>query len=592
MSVLIFCLIYYLLLCASLAGLFQKAGYEKTLAWKPFTNFRIWCEIIGRPKWWGLLLFIPIVNIFILAGMNVDMIKSFGQYSFGQAALAVIYSPISFFKLSFDDTATYLGASVPHERAYQQEIRAARKNKDQEMLDTLVAENPYQKSDTREWAEAIIFAVFAAAFIRMFLIEAFVIPSPSMEGSLMVGDFLFVSKINYGVRMPMTIAQFPLIHNRLPLLNRESYLKQPSLNYSRLRGFQNIKRNDPIVFNYPAGDSVYLLNNRSYSAGDLRTGNLSRSAELSILSGKSKLTTRPIDKRDHYIKRCIALPGDQIAIKDRQVYINEEAVENPSGIQFRYFVQFLDPIELSQLQELDISNADHIKDVQVLSEEKRQFSLILNQTQIEQLETQFPGVQIFPDKRYVLIYNRQRIDDRWFLSWGIGPAQITSRSNNQYVLILNDKQYARIKADNVSGLKIKEYVRNPRAIFPNDPKHFPDWTLDNYGPLVIPRAGTTVQINPQNIALYERIINVYENNTLTVQKGRFFINGLPSNEYTFKQNYYWMMGDNRHNSEDSRFWGFVPEDHIVGKPLFIWFSTREGNLFNGIRWRRIFNSVN
>jgi len=591
-SVLIFCLIYYLLLCASLAGLFQKAGYEKTLAWKPFTNFRIWCEIIGRPKWWGLLLFIPIVNIFILAGMNVDMIKSFGQYSFGQAALAVIYSPISFFKLSFDDTATYLGASVPHERAYQQEIRAARKNKDQEMLDTLVAENPYQKSDTREWAEAIIFAVFAAAFIRMFLIEAFVIPSPSMEGSLMVGDFLFVSKINYGVRMPMTIAQFPLIHNRLPLLNRESYLKQPSLNYSRLRGFQNIKRNDPIVFNYPAGDSVYLLNNRSYSAGDLRTGNLSRSAELSILSGKSKLTTRPIDKRDHYIKRCIALPGDQIAIKDRQVYINDEAVENPSGIQFRYFVQFLDPIELSQLQELDISNADHIKDVQVLSEEKRQFSLILNQTQIEQLETQFPGVQIFPDKRYVLIYNRQRIDDRWFLSWGIGPAQITSRSNNQYVLILNDKQYARIKADNVSGLKIKEYVRNPRAIFPNDPKHFPDWTLDNYGPLVIPRAGTTVQINPQNIALYERIINVYENNTLTVQKGRFFINGLPSNEYTFKQNYYWMMGDNRHNSEDSRFWGFVPEDHIVGKPLFIWFSTREGNLFNGIRWRRIFNSVN
>lgn len=523
MGLLLFLIISYILLSVTLYPLFVKAEEEGWKALVPGYNFVVWCKVIGRPSWWALLLLIPIVNIFILVGMNVDMVRSFGKLTLGDSALAVIYAPLSFFLLSRDAKATYLGPTVPKERAYAKQIKEAAKNKDERLLSKLDRENPYKKSAGREWVEAIVFAVFAAAFIRMFLIEAYVIPTSSMEGSLLVGDFLFVSKVHYGIRTPMTVAQFPLIHNTLPYIGSESYLHNPKLPYYRLPAIQKVKHNDPVVFNYPEGDSVFIRPTRTFSVYDQR-----RSPEMVGPYRQSEVRVRPLDKRDHYIKRCIGLPGDKLEINDRQVYLNGEAAQNPTNVQFRY---------------------------RLISPQK------INGNKLEELNINLTEVQAYLDPRI--------------------------QSTNFH---LSQTQVEGLKA---AGAKLEPVMPNyrPGQLFPHDKANFGTWTMDNYGPLTIPKKGATVAITPLNVPLYRRIIQTYEGNTLEIRNGRIFINGEQTTQYTFKQDYYWMMGDNRHNSEDSRVWGFVPEDHIVGKPLFIWFSTKNGSLFNGINWGRIFSSA-
>ena len=334
-SVFLFFLISYVLVCLTLYKVFPKANVDGWKALVPGLNFVEWCKIIGRPGWWALLLLIPIVNIFIAVGMNVDMVRSFGKYSFLDTAIAVIFSPISFFQLGKNDDDKYLGPTIIQEQDYAQQLKEAHENGDKRLLKKLEANNPYKKSEGREWVESIVFAVFAAAFIRMFLIEAYVIPTPSMEGSLLVGDFLFVSKAHYGIRTPMTIVQFPLLHNTTPFLQSESYLKKPSLGYHRLPAITNVKRNDPIVFNYPEGDSVYLTPSRSVSVYDVRRN---PGAYSMAIRGK-QLRVRPIDKKDHYIKRCIGLPGDKVEIKNRKVFINDEPGNEPTNVQFSYLVK-------------------------------------------------------------------------------------------------------------------------------------------------------------------------------------------------------------------------------------------------------------
>ncbi|MEM9992107.1 MAG: signal peptidase I, partial [Bacteroidota bacterium] len=344
MNILIFFIISYVLLSVGLYFLFQKTDkVEATKGLIPVVNFIEWCKLVGRPTWHVALLFVPLVNIFIYAGMAVEMVRSFGKYQFWQSVLAVLAAPIYFIILGKKEDEEYLGPNRTLEADYQARIDNAIEEKETRTLKKLQAQNPYKKSAGREWIEAVIFAVFAAAFIRMFLVEAYVIPTSSMEGSMLVGDFLFVSKAHYGIRTPKTVAMVPLLHNRLPVFNSESYLKSPSLEFRRLPAIENIDRNDPVVFNYPEGDSVYVFPTRTWSIYDYRRNSIKDQIPLHhqrVQQGKSKLVTRPIDKKDHYIKRCVAVGGDSLEIRDRQLYINGQIAQNPVNLQFVYLVRY------------------------------------------------------------------------------------------------------------------------------------------------------------------------------------------------------------------------------------------------------------
>ena len=557
--------------------LFPKAGVD---AWKglvPGLNFIEWCKIIGRKPIFAAWLLFPIVNLFIYAGMCVDMMRSFGKESFLDAAISVIYAPIAFFRLSKSKDDKYNGPVMAQEKEYFEKVKLAEQGDDKYALKKLQANNPYKKTVGREWSEAIIFAVFAAAFIRMFLIEAYKIPTGSMEGSLLVGDFLFVSKAHYGIRMPQTIAMIPLLHNQIPILNRESYLKSPSLPYKRLPAIENIEHNKPIVFNYPEGDSVYVIPGRTYSVHD---GKRNPRIQDVIKKSRERLVVRPMDKRDHYIKRCLGMPGDSLQIIGRQVHINGKAVENPTSIQFRHMVEHKGfKLNEEKFREWGISPLD-------MNDAKQEDSrvLILNQEQIEKVKKMDDRIKIYPVKNYrVQTVGGTNIMQK-LEAYSIPKAAVSVFVKQ--ALSLSDEQALALQKDSLVSVTPAATT----SIFPHN-RDSKRWTVDDMGPIYIPKAGATVKLTPNNIAYYERIINVYEDNDFKVEGSKFIINGEATTEYTFKQNYYWAMGDNRHNSEDSRVWGYVPEDHIVGKPLFIWFSTKEGDFRKGIQWRRIFNGA-
>ncbi len=522
MGVLIFFLISYVLLSISLYLLFPKAGVDAIKGLIPGINFVEWCKIIGRKPIYALWLLFPIVNIFVYAGMCVDMMYSFGKRDFIDSALAVIYAPFAFFRLAKDEKVSYKVAAYQDAQDYKVKLEEAEKSGDKYALKKLQKNNPYEKSVGREWGEAIIFAVFAAAFIRMFLIEAYKIPTGSMEGSLLIGDFLFVSKAHYGIRTPETVAMIPLLHNRIPFIDTESYFESPSIPAFRLPALESIAHNKPIVFNYPEGDSVYVIPGRTYSIHDAR-----RNPGIANLVKKRKmgLDTRPIDKRDHYIKRCIGMPGDSLQIIDAQVYIDGVPAQNPSKLQYRYIMK---------------PN----------------------------------GVNVNINK---------------MTEWGISPTYDIAQEQGVYILTLNQEELEKVKS-----LDPKlELIRMPNRAgnsFPHS-EISKEWTVDDFGPIWIPKKGATTQLTADNIAFYRRIIEVYEENTFAQKGNTFIINGEETDRYTFKQDYYWGMGDNRHSSEDSRYWGYVPHDHIVGKPLFIWFSTTDGNMGNGINWSRIFSGA-
>jgi len=531
MGVLIFFIVGYILLSISLFFLFPKADEAGWKGLVPGLNFVVWAKIIGRKPAYAAWLLFPIVNIFIYAGMCIDMVRSFRHYTFWESVLAVIGAPIFFFYLAFQEKEKYDGPTVIKEREFHQQMEEAKERNNRRQLSKLQANNPYKKSATREWAEAIIFAVFAAAFIRMFLIEAYVIPTSSMEDSLLVGDFLFVSKAHYGIRTPQTIAMIPLLHNRVPIVGGESYLENPKLPYYRLPALESIDRNDMIVFNYPEGDSVYIFPERTWSIHDYRRGTIPPPYAQQIMNGRKKLITRPMDKKDHYIKRAVAVAGDSIEIRDRQLYVNGQPAQNPSKLQYMYTIST-------------------------------------------------PNGQV---------------NTRNFADWGISDEDRIQESPGGMVLILTEEQKQKIQSLDqsitIEPIDMQIMDSGSSKLFPGDPRINSGWTVDDFGPIWVPKKGETVLINESNIALYQRIINVYEDNDFAMRDGKIFINGQEATEYTFKMNYYWAMGDNRHNSEDSRVWGFVPEDHIVGKPLFIWFSLKEGQLSKGVNWKRIFTSA-
>ncbi len=382
------------------------------------------------------------------------------------------------------------------------------------------AEPKKKKSKAREWTDAIIFAVVAATVIRVFFIEAYTIPSGSMEKSLLVGDFLFVSKVNYGARIPMTPVAFPFAHHTMPLTGTKAYWDGVQWKYRRLPGLQDIKRNDVVVFNFPEGDTVAL------EAQDGNYYQMLLQSDRQAIHANYTIVSRPVDKRENFIKRCIAIAGDTVSMVDGLAIVNGKKTPLVGTGGFSYLVEFKsDDINLGLFQE-------------------QGFKI----SQVSQTVWQFDGT----------------------------PEMITALKKSEYVKSVKEVLMERGSYD--------------QQIFPHDPNR--RWNLDNYGPIIVPKKGWTVKLDSNTMPLYERSIRIYEGNKLEKVGADWLINGKKATEYTFKMNYYWMMGDNRHQSADSRYWGFVPEDHIVGKALFIWMSfDNEGSWFNKIRWNRIFKGI-
>lgn len=395
------------------------------------------------------------------------------------------------------------------------------------------------------WVDAILFALIAVYFIFTYFFQNYQIPTSSLEKTLLVGDFLFVSKASYGPRVPMTPLSFPLAQHTLPIINTKSYIEKPQWEYRRLKGITDIKLDDIVVFNFPTGDTVPAkVSNPDYYTLCLREG---REAVWRDKQTYGEITYRPVDRRENYVKRCVALPGDTFEMIDNQIYVNGVVQPDFPGIQHNYFVQ----------TDGTLLNNDIIKKLGISN------------------------------------------DDNVFFNRGINPeyAQHIGLDPNLpvYHFPLTKEMYD--KMQRIKGVT-KIVVEPPMPGNTIGGKVFPlngyyEWNRDNYGPLYIPKKGDVVELTAENLPIYERIITAYEGNKLEVKNETIYINGEATSKYTIQMDYYWMLGDNRHKSADSRYWGFVPEDHIVGRPVFVWLSLdKDKGFFQGkIRWNRFFKNA-
>lgn len=499
---LVLTILFFILTLAGLWGIFEKSGYKGWNVLIPFYNLYIWLKIIRKPLWWYIFLLVPFINVFVILLMIVEVLKCFKKHGLLDQALGVLFP---FFYLP------WLAYSAK-EKYYDP-----------------TTQKPVKKTALREWVDAIIFAVIAASIIRIFLIEAYTIPTSSMEKTLLVGDYLFVSKVSYGPKVPNTPLAFPFVHHTLPLTeSTKSYLEWIKLPYYRFPGMTDIKNMDVVVFNYPDGDtlSTKLQSNISYYQLVRQYG---REWVWNNKQELGDIVARPVDKRENFIKRCIGIAGDTIRIIDRKVYINGKPEQNPGDLQYKYFLKTDgSPINQKNLEKLDVTE-------NILTDNKGGYELTLTQKAVDKL-----------------------------------------------------KQYSNVVS--IEPLTVPKDNWDPN-IFPYDSAY--RWNIDNFGPVWVPKQGVTIPINMNNISLYSRIIDVFEENDLEVRGDKIFINGKEANQYTFKMNYYWMMGDNRHNSADSRYWGFVPDDHVVGKAVFVWLSLAPNkSLIDGkIRWNKLFRIV-
>ncbi len=397
-----------------------------------------------------------------------------------------------------------------------------------------------------EWVDAILYALVLVYFIFLFLFQNYQIPSSSLEKSLLVGDYLLVSKVSYGPRVPNTPLHFPLAQHTLPILNTKSYLDYPQWDYHRLKGLGEVERNDIVVFNFPAGDTVASrCPNPDYYTLCLNEGREAIQRNKAIFGD---IIYRPVDRRENYVKRCVGLPGDTFQIIKNDIYIDGEKQPRPRNMQLNYLVQTTG----KQLSSKDFERWG------VSQEDRIQFSVMGMQPHL--------------------------------IAWGL-TANENGMMNPVYELPLTQEMLEKVKKESF----IKEVVEEPGYLggqtYPLTTSN--QWTRSDYGPVWIPKRGETLQLNLENLPVYERVIRNYEGNKLDVKEGKIFINDKEAKEYTFKMDYYMMLGDNRDKSADSRYWGFVPEDHVVGKPLFVFLSLdKDKGWFNGkIRWNRLFRSV-
>ncbi|MDX1766767.1 MAG: signal peptidase I [Arenibacter troitsensis] len=520
--------------------LYVKAGRKAWEAAIPVYNAVILMQIINRPKWWVILLFIPIINLLMFPVVWVETLRSFGKNSLLDTWLALLTLGLYIYYVNYFEDVKYI------------------ENRD-----------IHPKTALGEWVSSIVFAIVAATLVHTYLIQPFVIPTSSLEKTLLVGDFLFVSKFHYGARIPMTTVAAPMVHDTLPIFKSRSYIadvdpatyktsiwNKLQLPYLRLPGFKKVKRNDIVVFSWPA-DTVYQF------------------------FKKQQGVRKPIDKKSNYVKRCVGVPGDSLTIKDGYVYINGEKTVLP----YRAKPEFLHTVTVDG----QFSNAA----IELLGRENLSGNVIrvpnssLQQERATEVIQAMNLEQIKSDSSYTYYagnVGNQKVKD--YLK--------SEDMKNMALFNLTEEEAKNYTGkDGITSINKFSYKNADTSIFPQNAAYA--GTVDNMRTIYIPEKGKTVPLNVDVLPIYEKIIKEYEGNDIKVNGNQIHINGEVSDTYTFEQNYYWMMGDNRHRSEDSRFWGYVPEDHIVGTPIFIWMSIDGINEGIGnwkVRWDRVFTTVN
>lgn len=511
--------------------LYVKSGYKSILAFIPVYNAVILMKIINRPSWWVILLFLPIINLLIFPVIWVETARSFGKNTTLDTIATVASLGFYIYLINYSSKSEYIS---------ERDI------------------NP--KTAFGEWLGSIIFAVILATFVHTYLIQPYIVPTGSLEKSILIGDFLFVSKFHYGARAPQTAVSFPMVHDTIVGTGIRSYLNKPQIPYFRLPGFQNIKRNEIVTFSWPA-DTV-----RKFFV-------------------REKGVKKPIDKKSNYVKRCVALPSDTLEIINGLIHINGKKSIMPYRAKpiYTYSAYNSKGVSASSLIKLGVS------DIQ------RKFKIQeINQYKFEQIRPYLLNVIDNSPENFIVITKSKGIPYEIRLNSRISMTEIKDTKTD---LFLTNKEADLISKSNIlDSLKrtFNEIKSYNTSYFPNNIRF--NWNEDNFGPIIIPKRNTTVDLTKNNLPIYKKIIREYEKNELTLDlNGTIRINNIETNSYTFKQDYYWMMGDNRYRSEDSRSWGFVPEDHIVGKPVFIWFSIdgiNDGFKNWKIRWDRVFTTIN
>ncbi len=504
--------------------LYIKAGKKAWEAFVPVYNGVVFMDIINRPRWWVFLLFLPIINLILFPVIWVETARSFGKNKTIDSVLAVVTLGFYSYYINYLQDAEY--------------------KKDRDI-------NPVSSSG--EWTSSILFAIVAATLVHTYFMQPFVIPTSSLEKTLLKGDFLLVSKFHYGARPPMTAIAAPMVHDSLPIVKRLSYLKKPQIPYMRIPGFQNIKRNDIVVFNWPA-DTLYNM----YKKADKRYD-------------------KPIDKKTNYVKRCVAIAGDSLEVRDGYVFIDGKKTVLPDRAKTQFYYTVISKKYLSP---------QYLKEEIGTTEFNKHYRL--DKANAAKYDFQAKDLKPFPNDStaYMVELNWQtRVNSEF-------------KTTDRYSINMSEEEYAKLnKNPDIVSIKrnVKPKGQREENIFPLHGKF--DWNGDNFGPIYIPEAGKTITLDIKSLPIYKKIITEYEGNNLSSTGNDIFINGKLAETYTFKQNYYWMMGDNRQNSLDARYWGYVPFDHVIGKPVFVWMSISgvELGLKNiknwKFNWNRIFTTV-
>jgi len=509
--------------------LYVKAGRKAWEAAIPIYNGVVLMQIINRPKWWIILLFIPVVNLLMFPVIWIETIRTFGYYKKSDSLIVILTLGLYILYINYTSDATYI---------------AKRSLK--------------PRSEVGEWVSSITFAIIAATLVHTYFMQPFTIPTSSLEKSLLVGDYLFVSKFHYGARVPSTVIAAPMVHDSLPFTGTASYLKKPQLPYTRLPGLQRIKNNDIVCFNWPADTLATMWGDTS-----------------------GKFTYKPVDKKTNYVKRSVGIAGDSLEIRNGYVYINGEKNELPdrAKIQFYYTYESKSVIDGNTFPQFLIKK-ERTGVYRILSE-------YWNNPKVQEAIKKNGNLsKISSDSLYTEVAGGINPDFAKRLKMESVATKININLTEDEVVLL--KKYPQT----VSVKKLNFNADN--AIFPHIASN--KWSQDDFGPIYIPKAGATVKIDAASLPYYKQIIKNYENNDLAVVGDAIFINGEKADSYTFKQDYYWLMGDNRHNSLDARYWGYVPFDHVLGKPVMIWFSwdanaSSFGAKIKSIRWDRMFTTV-
>ncbi len=507
--------------------LYEKAGRKSWEAFVPVYNSIVLMKIINRPTWWTFLLFIPVINLIMFPIVWVETLRSFGKNSTLDTVLGIATLGFYIYYVNYTQNVNHIA-----DRSLKPKTAAA---------DTV---------------SSLLFAVIVATFVHTYFIQPFTIPTSSLEKSLLVGDFLFVSKYNYGARVPMTTVAAPMVHDTIPIIHTKSYSKWPQLPYFRLPGYEKIKNNDIVVFNWPV-DTVYKFFDRSGLKAD-----------------------KPIDKKSNYVKRCVGIPGDNLEIKDGIVFINGKELILPERAKPQYIHTVYSKKGVSSDLLRQAGSTEFDKTYEVKFDNNEQIAAI--QPYVKYSEEISKGF-------YRIKTNEKGLPNEIIGFFGPNLTEVLDYKVETN-LTLKGADFLRKSADIDSVVRVIIPRTVDKLIFP----HTRDWSLDNFGPMYIPQQGKSVPLDLNSLPLYSRIITEYEGKKLEIKGSDIYINDKKATSYTFDQNYYWMMGDNRHRSEDSRYWGFVPENHIVGKPIFIWMSIdgiNDGIRNWSIRWDRLFTTV-